>query len=431
MAVTDHSPTIALLPWGDVFEDFLDTIGVSLEKFCNDMAGGWLFGYVEALQLTGVQVTIIIISSQVTTPTHLTHAPTKAPIIVLPSPKLYRLTRWFTDWLERQTGGLPRFLFPLLPFLHEVLPYISTPVGAFIRELRRGSYSAILSQEYEYSRFDVCMLVGLLTNLPVFTTFQGGIRARGWLGRFIRSILLRRCAGLIIAPRSEAERVQTSYNVPHEKIGQIFNPLDLQQWGATDCNQARSQLNVPLDAQVVVWHGRISIQIKGLDILLDAWERICRERPEQDLQLLLLGTGEDAEKFRQCLAEKQVQGVRWVNEYIHDRTEIQRYLSIGNVYAFSSRREGFPVAPLEAMACSLPVVTTDVQGIPDIFDGGEEAGGIIVPRENAIELALALGRVLDDTTWGRELGKRARCRVEDHFSLEAVGKKLQAFLLTT
>jgi hypothetical protein len=39
-------PTIALLPWGDLIEDFLDTIGVSFEAFCNEMTGGWLFGYI-------------------------------------------------------------------------------------------------------------------------------------------------------------------------------------------------------------------------------------------------------------------------------------------------------------------------------------------------------------------------------------------------
>ena len=87
------------------------------------------------------------------------------------------------------------------------------------------------------------------------------------------------------------------------------------------------------------------------------------------------------------------------------------------------------MAPLEAMACGLPIVATDVEGIPDILDRGEASGGLVVPRNNAVELALALDRVLDDKAWSRELGKRARCRVEACFSLEAVGGQLRAFLL--
>ncbi|MDQ1387939.1 MAG: hypothetical protein QOF56_1393, partial [Acidobacteriaceae bacterium] len=45
---------IAILPWGDFIEDFLDAIGVSLEEFSSKMTGGWLFGYVEALRLQGI-----------------------------------------------------------------------------------------------------------------------------------------------------------------------------------------------------------------------------------------------------------------------------------------------------------------------------------------------------------------------------------------
>jgi starch synthase len=81
------------------------------------------------------------------------------------------------------------------------------------------------------------------------------------------------------------------------------------------------------------------------------------------------------------------------------------------------------------MACGLPVVASDAQGIPDILEGGEASGGLVVPRDNATELALALGRVLDADAWGRELGRRARLRAETNFSLEASGKQLRGFLL--
>jgi glycosyltransferase involved in cell wall biosynthesis len=80
------------------------------------------------------------------------------------------------------------------------------------------------------------------------------------------------------------------------------------------------------------------------------------------------------------------------------------------------------------MACGLPVVAAAAQGVTDIFEGGEASGGLIVPRDNAAALALALGRLLDDEAWRCELGRRARCRVETCFSLEAVGNQLHAFL---
>ncbi|HEY9769020.1 MAG TPA: hypothetical protein V6C71_11085 [Coleofasciculaceae cyanobacterium] len=51
-------PTIALLHWGNLIEDFLDTINVWFASFCQEMTGGWLFGYVNALKLSGVKTVL-------------------------------------------------------------------------------------------------------------------------------------------------------------------------------------------------------------------------------------------------------------------------------------------------------------------------------------------------------------------------------------
>jgi starch synthase len=166
----------------------------------------------------------------------------------------------------------------------------------------------------------------------------------------------------------------------------------------------------------------VALESKGLDVLLAAWQQVCFERPGRDLRLLLLGTGEDAQEFRRRIAT--LPNVRWRDEYVTDRAEIRRWLSTGDVYAFPSRYEGFAVAPIEAMACGLPVVAADASGVLDIFDGREAAGGLVVPRGDPASFAAALGRVLDDPGFGRELGRRARQRVEHAFSLEAVGRQL-------
>ncbi|MDQ4077909.1 MAG: glycosyltransferase family 4 protein [Chloroflexota bacterium] len=438
MCPSGKKETVALLPWGNVFEDFLDPIGVSIEAFCNEMDGGWLFGYVEALRHVGVRSVIIIFSGRVASPTRLTHAPTGATVCILPAPKVYRaFQRFVIAPLERAMTNAPmnvpskghHLCGLILKIAEKIAPYLSTPIGLLARELRREQCDALLCQEYEYPRFDLCVLLSSLMRLPVFATFQGGVSERSLLGRFVRSLILRVSNGLIIAAQSEALRVRRCYHLPTTKLVQIFNPLDTGAWNHIDQRAARATLNIPNDAQVVVWHGRISINHKGLDVLLDAWERICQERPNRKLRLLLVGTGQDTETFHRLLCSKQLSGIEWVNEYIHDRSALQRYLSVGDVYAFASRYEGFPVAPIEAMACGLAVVATDVQGIKDIFEDGEASGGVVVAREDADGLASALGRVLDDAAWCDELGRHARKRVESAFSLKAVGHQLRAFLL--
>jgi starch synthase len=398
------------------------------------MTGGWMFGYIDALRLVGVRTVLFCISAHVTEPMRYTHEPTGATICVLPAPKIYHSARrripnpygWTLKEAFGEIHGVRRIL---LPILKDISPYLATPLRLLAHELRREGCEAILCQEYEYARFDACVLLGQLMRLPVYATFQGGDFQLSRLERPLRPLTLRACAGLIVATQTEAQRVQACYGIPSTKLARIFNPMDVANWHAIARSEARAALGIPIDAQVVVNHGRIDIHRKGLDILMEAWERVYSDRPDRNLQILLVGTGNDASKLRDRIATMQLQGIMWVDEYVRDRTAIRRYLSAADVYTLPSRHEGFPVAPIEAMACGLPVVATDAPGVPDILEGGEDSGGLVVPRGDAVALASALGRVLDNEAWGRELGKRARCRAEECFSLEAIGKQLRTFLL--
>lgn len=413
-------PTIALMPCGNPFEDFFDTIGVSFETLRTELTGGWMFNYIDALRLAGVRTVLFFISARVSAPLRFTHAHTGAKVCVLPATNIHRAFRYITRWA----------LIPKRPEIKSLDSYLLMPLGLLAHELRREGCDAILFQDYENPSFDACVLLGQLMRMPVFATFQGGNAQRSRLERPLRPLALRACAGLIIATQTESQRVRACYGVPPAKLARIFNPMDVTTWRAIDRDEVRSALGIPIDARVVVCHGRIDIAQKGLDILLDAWDRICCERPGKDLRLLLVGTGSDANELRQRIEAMQLRGVLWVDEYVRDRTAIRRYLSAADVYTLPSRHEGFPVAPIEAMGCGLPVVAADAPGVSDILEDGEASGGLVVPREDATALALALGRVLDDEAWGRELGKRARCRAEEYFSLEAIGRQMRDFLLS-
>src|SRR5262249_24691492 len=160
--ITQLGPTIALLPWGNVIEDFLDTIGVPLESFCKEFTGSWMFGYVNALRRVGVQTVLVCISARVARPARFTHGPTGATICVLPAPRIFRairrkMLRPYGRTVKQAFGevrGARLLLFPLLVMLREMVLYLTTPLGLLAHELRRESCNAILCQEYEYPRFD-------------------------------------------------------------------------------------------------------------------------------------------------------------------------------------------------------------------------------------------------------------------------------------
>ncbi len=432
-------PTVALLPFGNVIEHFLDSVGVSLESFCREFTGSWMFGYVDALQRAGVRTVLICVSARLRRPAKFTHGPTGATIHILPALQSYRLLQ---DKMSKPSGPYGRnirqafgehlsrkqLLRPVLAALNETVLYLVTPPRHLMRVVRQENCTALLCQEYEYPRFDVCVLVGRLLNLPVFATFQGGDYQRKRLERFVRPRAMRFCAGLIIPSEAEAERVRTTYKVPSHKIAPIFNPVDPDIWAPGNRDAGRARLGISDSARVAVWHGRVSLRSKGLDILLDAWRRVCSRRPQQDLRLLLVGAGNDADKLADLISQMDLHNVVWVRQFLNDRSTIREHLAAGDLYVFPSRHEGFPVAPLEAMASGLPLVAADASGVAEILPQVEASGGVIVPRENAEALALAVGRFLDNPAWTREMGTRARLRICSGFSPDVVGRQLRRFL---
>jgi glycosyltransferase involved in cell wall biosynthesis len=411
--VTVARSTIALLPAGDRFEDFFDKVGVTLEKFRQDQTGGWLFNYVEALDRSGCGTVIVFMSARIPAAVRFRHEPTGCRVSVLPSPVLHRKLR-AARW---------RFA-PRSRLLRSLEAYVATPPRALVRELEELGCAAILCQEYESARFDMCVLLGRLANLPVFGTYQGAQNGHSAVEVPLRRLAIRWCDALIVGSATERERVRNRYRPPEHKVASIPNPLDVLRWRPGDRHDVRRTLGLPPDRRTVVWHGRVQIERKGLDLLLSAWRQVCAARSDRPPLLLLVGSGRDAAQLRHRLAALPAGAVHWVDEYVHDRARLWDYLSAADVATLPSRHEGFPVAALEAMACALPVVAADVSGVRDLLHAspGQDTG-MVIPPGDAGALAEALGVLIDDEHLSRRLGASARV-VAEAFSLESVGAQL-------
>ena len=396
------------------------------------MTGGWLFSYVQALQLAGFQVTIFCFTGRSRAVVSRSHRATGAEICLIPAKLSYLWMRHFvTDPYAWETDHmfsgrkLPK---PAKRIIRHLLPYFATPERSLWRELKRRKVRAILCQEYEYARFDIVTALGALLRLPVFAIFQGGNWQSSRLEKLTRPVAVRRCAGLIIGPSSEAARVQVQYGICSHKIARLPNPLDLTDWEPLPRSEARASLGIPSSARVAISHGRIDIFRKGLDLLIDAWSRLRLAHSAEDWRLVLIGSGDDATKFRSLLSGRDYSSVLWIDQYIRDRALMRRWLSAADVYVMASRHEGFPVAPLEGMACGLPVVATAVPGIAEIMGEEVPLPGITTPIGDVGALAAALGSLLEDIKLSKDLGFRAK-RQAQYFSLLSVSTQLRSFLM--
>jgi glycosyltransferase involved in cell wall biosynthesis len=208
----------------------------------------------------------------------------------------------------------------------------------------------------------------------------------------------------------------------------IPNGVDTEEFMPVDSatqRTLRQSLSIPPDRPVVIYVGILAHR-KGTDILLRAWQRVLRQRPEA--VLLLVGPVEDTHNaFADEVAERLP---NWVEACSPDsvvitgRVEnVAAYLRAADVFVLPSRSEGLPNVLLEAMSTGLACVGARISGITDVVSDGVDA--LLFDSENEEELAVCLLRLLDDTLLRAKLGRTARQTVESHFSLASVAQAYQ------
>ena len=189
---------------------------------------------------------------------------------------------------------------------------------------------------------------------------------------------------------------------------EIFDP---GRFTGRDRESLREGLQIPPGAPLITMVTRI-LRSKGVAEFAQAADLIRKRIPSAHFLLVgAVDTGAaDAHNPLEIEALKQSVTLSG------PRTDITEILAASDIFALPTQyREGMPRSLLEAMSMALPVVTTDVPGCRDAVEDGRS--GIITPPAHAGALADAIARLLDDEPLRRELGKAARVRVIERYSL--------------
>lgn len=186
-----------------------------------------------------------------------------------------------------------------------------------------------------------------------------------------------------------------------------FNPERVSAMNLTPTIPLRGR-PATITGPVIGYVGRLG-RDKGLDLLWQAWQRLRIEFPHA--RLLIVG-GWERERPVDAHTRKALEDDPRV--ILAGRVEdVAPYYRAMTVFAFPSRREGFPNAPMEASAMSLPVVATDAVGSRDaVMDG---VTGRLTPPGNATAFAGALATYLHDPQLARQHGVAGRRRVQQEF----------------
>ncbi|WP_199539922.1 glycosyltransferase family 4 protein [Paraburkholderia kururiensis] len=210
---------------------------------------------------------------------------------------------------------------------------------------------------------------------------------------------------------TECEFAVTKLGFPGDHVVQIDNGID--ETFASVARAALSAQSEPAHAQEhsvepmpaaptkLAFMGRANYW-KGIETMTKAVPALFARNPQ--LTLTLFGTGEGAEATLARFPESIRERITAVPAF--DNAQLPALLASHHILMFPSMYEGFPLSPLEAMACGLVPVGSNIGGLRAFLRHGDN--GLIVPPGHAEALASAVQSLVDDPAYWARLQRRAR-----------------------
>jgi glycosyltransferase involved in cell wall biosynthesis len=237
-----------------------------------------------------------------------------------------------------------------------------------------------------------------------------GYRARRLLGTKMQGMLTDKAICVSNAVRN---RLTSELGYRTGKTTTIWNAVDSSQFApsAKTAAAVRARFGIAPDETVFVCVARLSSQ-KGIDVLIAAMGRLLRERTP--FRCLIVGDGPNRQTFAEKIEELGLSKHVLLVGFAED---VRPYLQAADVFVLTSYREGLPYAVLEALACGLPCVVTNVGGTAEAVTDKSE--GFVVAPGSVDEATEALAYLLTHREEREEMGRRARARVRAEFDSTA------------
>ena len=297
---------------------------------------------------------------------------------------------------ELQSGldvWFPRF--PSVPGMLKRLDGLCMALGAWprLRALKAAGRLDLIDAHFGYPDGYAAVLLGRWLRVPVTITLRGS-EARHARDPVLAPLLARalRDATQVFSVSESLRQVAIGLGTPAGKVQVVGNGVDLRRFSPIERAQARRALGLPEGAPVLVSVGGL-VERKGFHRVIELLPRLRQRFP--DLRYVVVGgpspEGDMGAALREQVAALGLEAaVHFLGPLPPDR--IREPLSAADAFVLATRNEGWANVFLEAMACGLPVVTTDVGGNAEVVCRQEL--GTVVPFGDAQALGDALEHAL-------------------------------------
>lgn len=192
---------------------------------------------------------------------------------------------------------------------------------------------------------------------------------------------------------SEMLKKKALQSKQNQTIGVIYNGVDISKF------QFSPKKNIP-QTLTLISTGRLSL-IKGYDFLIQAMEGL------PNICLKLIGDGTEYNNLKK-LAEKLGVNVAFVGNQPHHK--IKQFLQQADIFVLPSLNEGMSNSLLEALACGLPIIATDVGGTKELVK--ENINGFVIEKESVEQIRNAIQKYLQNPNLLAEFGEESRLQAE-------------------
>lgn len=304
--------------------------------------------------------------------------------------------------------------FPISPFLAvDILTFARKEKPDFFHIHNRFAYQLGTLEALKISR--VPLLLTLHNALP-----QNISPSTDALGRTYDEVFGRRWmeeAEKIIANSQYTMESTVPTNL-RDKCTVIYNGVDVQRFKPlkkSEKEKVREELKLPASEPLIIYVGRF-VKQKGINYLFEAFKRISKEK---GINLLMIGKGPEFEFFKAASRRMKVKMI-----YNAPEEKLPLYFACADVCVVPSLWEPFGLVAVEAMACGLPVIASNVGGLREII---EKDCGVLVKPADSNALADEIVEMLRNEDKRKKMGMNGRKRAEKYFSWETVTKKLYNF----
>jgi glycosyltransferase involved in cell wall biosynthesis len=254
----------------------------------------------------------------------------------------------------------------------------------------------------------------------IIAHIHGLNRTRSLKRRLTNWILYRYVTKIITVSDSvRKDVIDRNWNLNPIKVVTVKNciNLDLIDRVKATKKDVRVSLGIPENDIVIGTVGRL-VATKGHLYLLEAFSQVSKKIP--NIRLLFIGEGYLSKQLRKKAEDL---GILSRVTFLGYRDNVFELLRGFDIFVFPSIAEGLSIALLEAMASRLPIIASNVGGIPEVF--GNTNCGRLIPAKNVTALFSAmLDFCLSDEDQRRLLGENGRRRVEKEFTSDIMKRNL-------